>query len=375
MRILIVGQWFVSEEYGKIIFPGGTERYVYALAKQLIEDGYTVKVLSATNNNTEVKRKFLDGIEVHSFKAPNKFYGFFIDFLSFINTIKTVKSFNPDVAHVVSTRYRFSFGAILALKLLKKKIVFTRTNLPNKKGRMWVAILIDNSIISKIIQKVDVIISLSDEMQNSVIQELNPKKMVIIPNPFLSFNYPDMDKELNSILFVGRLDLISKAIDQLIKALYFVQLEVADVKLHICGNGDEYTMNYLSDIISNYNLQNNVIFHGHLNDDELAEKYTMCEMIVLPYTMEGAVSYVMVEAMCAGLPIVAYDLDCFCDVLDGGKFGILVKKGDVNDLANQLIKLLKNDELRRYYSKKSLDKSNELSNAINKIEEIYGDIT
>ena len=87
-RILIVGQWFISLKKGKIVFPGGTERYVYALAKQLIEDGYTVTVLSATTNKTEIEQKYLDGIKVHSFKVPNMFYGYFIDFLSFINTLK-----------------------------------------------------------------------------------------------------------------------------------------------------------------------------------------------------------------------------------------------------------------------------------------------
>ena len=186
-----------------------------------------------------------------------------------------------------------------------------------------------------------------------------------------------MAKERNSILFVGRLELATKGIDLLIKALHHVQMEISDVKLHVCGRSDDSSLDYLLKLVSKYKLEKNILLHGHLSDDELVDKYSSSEVIVLPYLAGGAASYVLTEAMSAGLPVVAYDLDCFCEALDDGKFGVLVKKGAVKGLADQIIRLLKDDKLREHYSKMSLKRSKEYSQetVVRRIEEVYSDIT
>jgi glycosyltransferase involved in cell wall biosynthesis len=126
-KILIVGQWFVSEHNGKLIAPGGTERYVYGLAKQLQNDGYRVIVLSPTTNKDETSFRILDGLSGYTFKVSEKLYGYYIDLLSFLNTLKFIRRFHSDIVHVISSRYRFAIGAILAAKIMKKKVICTIT--------------------------------------------------------------------------------------------------------------------------------------------------------------------------------------------------------------------------------------------------------
>jgi len=58
---------------------------------------------------------------------------------------------------------------------------------------------------------------------------------------------------------------------------------------------------------------------------------------------------VLVEAMAAGTPVVASELDAFSRVLDGGQAGRLVPVGDADALADALIEVLADDALREKY--------------------------
>lgn len=371
MKILIVSQWFVSKDsQGQIHVPGGTERYAYGLAKQLQEDGYKVKVLSTTMDKYNIVRGTLDGVSVYSFKAPNRFYGHFIDFLSFLYTLKAIKMVNPDVVNIVSVRYRFAAGAIAASKILRKKTVYTITLIPHKEGRKRLPILSDHLIFTKIIKWSDIIISLSKEMKDVLTKEIHHKKILVIPS-FLTRNYfRRVEKNPNAILFVGRLEVAHKGTDLLIKALYHVRDKIPSVKLYIVGEGS--SSHYLKELVAEYGLEDNVIFCGYVTEKQLIEMYSRSELLAMPSHREG-MPMVLLEAMSAGLPIVAFDIDCIAEALDGGMYGILVKKGDVEGLAEQIITLLKNNELRAYYTKKSLERSKKYTqvDVVRSIEKVY----
>jgi glycosyltransferase involved in cell wall biosynthesis len=373
MKILIVSQYFVSKDtQGRIYVPGGTERYAYGLAKQLQEDGYKVKVLSTTMDKDKIGWDMLDGISVYSFKLPNRFYRFFFDLLSFANTIKAIKKFNPDIVHVISVGYRFAIGAIVASKILMKKTLSSITLIPHKEGRKPLPVFLDFFIFSKIIKWCDVIISLSRETKEVLIKETHHKKIGVIPS-FITGNYfRKMEKNPNSILFVGRLEVAHKGTDFLIKALYYVKDRIPSVKLYIVGKGS--SLNCLKELVSDYKLGDNVIFCDYVPEKQLMDMYSQSEILAMPSLMEG-VPMVLLEAMSAGLPIVAFDIDCIAEVLENGKYGLLVKKGDVEGLADQLIKLLNNDELREHYSKMSLERSKgyRRANVVREIEKVYSE--
>ena len=371
MKILIVSHCFVSKDSnGKIHVPGGTERYVYGLAKQLQKDGYRVKVLSTTMDKDKIGCVALDGVSVYSFKMPNRFYGYFIDFLSFVNTLKSIKKFNPDIVHIVSVRYRFAVGAIAASNILRKKTIYTITLIPHKEGRKRLPFLLDYFIFSKIIKWSNVIISLSKETKEVLIKETHHKKIVVIPSFFTGNYFRKKEKNPNSILFVGRLEVAHKGTDFLIKALYYVKDKIPAIKLYIVGEGS--SLNYLKELVSEHGLEDNIIFRGYVNENQLTEMYSRSEVLAMPSLREG-MPMVLIEAMSAGLPIVAFDIDCIAEALENGKYGILVKKGDVEGLADQIIKLLKDDELRAYYSKMSLERSKKYTQVevVRSIEKVY----
>jgi glycosyltransferase involved in cell wall biosynthesis len=372
-KILLVGQWFISEQNGKIVFPGGTERYVFGLAKQLQSDGYKVTVLSVTTNKDEVGWKTIDKIKIYFFMIPDKFRGYFIDVLSFIHTLKLILKYDFDIVHIISARYRFGVGAIMASKiLLKKKTVFTLTIIPTNANRKTPYFL-DNNLFNRIIRRSDIIISLSKEMKKDLIPSIPDMKIVIIPSFYLDGYFKKNTKKKNSILFVGRLEIDQKGIDFLIKSLIYVKERCSIFKLHIIGKGK--SLDYLVKLVSDYGLENNVDFHGHVEEDELIKIYSTSEIFVLPSLHEG-MPMVLLEAMSAGLPVIAFDIDPVVEALDNGKYGILVKTGDIKGLADEITRLLNNDDIKEYYSIMSLERSKKYTQVevVRQIEKVYSKI-
>jgi glycosyltransferase involved in cell wall biosynthesis len=73
-------------------------------------------------------------------------------------------------------------------------------------------------------------------------------------------------------------------------------------------------------------------FWGPAGDDELVELYRACDVFVMPSRKEGF-GYVFIEAMAAGVPVVAGNLDGSVDALGGGRFGLLVDPIDAIAIA------------------------------------------
>jgi glycosyltransferase involved in cell wall biosynthesis len=180
MNILIVTQWFVSRDpEGNIYVPGGTERTSYELAKQLHMKGHKVMILAPTKDKSDVGFKIFDDIYLYRFKEPTKFYGYIIDFKSFVNTLKCINKFNPDIVHVISSRYRFALGAIAASKIIKKKIVYTTTSYPKKNRKRFIR-LFDDVVISKLVSVADLITYSTPNLRELISHLRND--IIFIPN-------------------------------------------------------------------------------------------------------------------------------------------------------------------------------------------------
>jgi glycosyltransferase involved in cell wall biosynthesis len=77
---------------------------------------------------------------------------------------------------------------------------------------------------------------------------------------------------------------------------------------------------------------------------------------------------VLCEALCLGLPVVATDITGAHEILDGSKYGLLVKE-DVDDIYLGLRKMIDDAELRSAYAQKSVQRSEMFS-----VEEVLKEI-
>ncbi len=149
------------------------------------------------------------------------------------------------------------------------------------------------------------------------------------------------------ILFVGALDKAHyfKGLAILLKALR--NLKNTNYKLIIVGDGN-LRSTFEKQAVA-LGLTKQVKFVGRLSDEELPEYYNLADVFVLP-SLDASEAYglVALQALSSGLPVVASNLPGLRQVV--GKRGLLVPPGNVAALAQALIKILSDDQLRSQLS-------------------------
>ena len=166
--------------------------------------------------------------------------------------------------------------------------------------------------------------------------------ITVIPNA-RSFEV-EKPAELNEkkVIAVGRY-CYQKALDKLIQAWGIVCREIADWKLHLVGDGEDRAQ--LQKQISELGLTERVVL-GRAETD-MKSVYLNSSVLALSSRYEG-LPMVLLEAQAAGLPIVSFECKCGPkDVLTDGVDGILVKEGNVEGMAQGLLKLIKDETLRK----------------------------
>ena len=139
------------------------------------------------------------------------------------------------------------------------------------------------------------------------------------------------------ILSVGRLDK-EKDFAALIKA-FAILSEHNPARLMILGEGA--LRSKLEELIANLNLQDKVSLPGYVDNPYVFMKN--CSLFVLPSNYEGLPG-VLIEALDLSPRIVATDCPGGTrEILDNGKYGKLVKVGDVEGLASAMLDALKSE--------------------------------
>jgi len=138
------------------------------------------------------------------------------------------------------------------------------------------------------------------------------------------------------VLFVGSL-IPRKGLPFLVEAAKKVIKDQANTKFLIVGEGP--LRNQLSDSIETAKLSGNFKFIGNLKDDMLPEIYNCADVFVLPSIQEGQ-GIVLLEAQASGKPVVAFDLGGVNEAVQNNETGLLVEKGNIEALADALLKLL-----------------------------------
>jgi glycosyltransferase involved in cell wall biosynthesis len=154
-------------------------------------------------------------------------------------------------------------------------------------------------------------------------------------------------------LYVGTIEK-RKGLHFLIKSLNFLSKERKDFKLNIIGRvADSEYYNYLLKQIEDFELKNNVIFHGYVPEEKLNDFYLKAELFIFPSLLEGY-GMVLMEAMSFGIPVIAFDNSAISLTVKHGYNGLLAENKNPQQLY-ELIKLaFDNSDLRSQLSKGAL---------------------
>ncbi len=178
-----------------------------------------------------------------------------------------------------------------------------------------------------------------------------PADYTIIPNGIDTHHFNSRvlpidkfkDGKLN-LLFVGRFEK-RKGFDYLLKAYRLVKQEVPDCRLIAVGPGVRLRNKYEKQVSKN-GLKD-VIFTGYAPYSDLPRYYTTADIVCFPATGRESFGIVLLEAMAAGKPIVASAIDGYASVLTDGVDGIAVPPRDSVKLADAILKLGTDEQLRQ----------------------------
>ena len=146
-----------------------------------------------------------------------------------------------------------------------------------------------------------------------------------------------------TVLFVGGMDRAHsfKGVAVLLEAIS----RVPNIKAKLIGDGN-LRSSYES-LAHRLSISDRVSFLGKLSSEELPAAYQSSDVLVLP-SLLGAEAFglVALEAQSSGIPVIASDLPGVRTVVADGESGILVPSGDVEALADAILRLESDKELR-----------------------------
>ncbi len=151
-----------------------------------------------------------------------------------------------------------------------------------------------------------------------------------------------------------------------------IKASIPNINLIIAGYGREELK--LKKLASDLGVRENIIFFGFIKDEDYYPKiFKACEIFVSASTAETE-GMSMMAGMASGLPVVAANAKATPEYVDGN--GYLFEPGNVKELADKIIELLKNTELREKFSKRSLELVQEIDVKIitRKWEGIYSSL-
>ena len=173
----------------------------------------------------------------------------------------------------------------------------------------------------------------------------------IIPNgidfPRFNTRYPRLEQLADgrpTVLFVGRLEK-RKGLKFLLRAWPMVLERQPSARLVVVGRGRPLE-GYRRFAARQGWSESDVRFAGYVPAEDLPRYYQSCDVFCAPNTGQESFGIVLLEAMAAGVPIVASDIPGYRDVVSDGEQGLLVEPKNAGALADAICRLLGNPELR-----------------------------
>jgi phosphatidyl-myo-inositol alpha-mannosyltransferase len=203
------------------------------------------------------------------------------------------------------------------------------------------------SFLYPTLEKVSARIAVSEDARRTLVEHFGGDA-VLIPNGVYVDRFaraqprPEWRSAAGTLGFIGRLDEPRKGLPVLLEALGRVVERRPGVRLLVAGRGDQEEVSGQLPP----RVRDAVVFLGQVSDEEKARLLRTVDVYVAPNLGGESFGIVLVEAMSAGAPVLASDLDAFRRVLDGGSVGELFPVGDAGALAAASLRLLENPARR-----------------------------
>lgn len=321
---------------------GGAEVHLQETFKRIVKKGHEVVLISSKFDgceNTEV----IDGINV--IRIGNKFnFNFMVPFY-YLTKLKNDR-FDiviDDISKIPLCTPLYIRKPLIAIihhvhgRTLFKELPFAMA------AYVWLS---ERLLIP--IYKRKKIIAVSDSTKDEISRMGIPKENItVIHNG--NHNYPSVKIEKSKtslIVYVGRIRAY-KQLDHLVRAFKIVRNKIEDSKLIIAGKGDK---SILKDMAISLGLESSVAFYDNISENKKMELLSKAWVFVIPSMKEGW-GITVIEANSCGTPVVGYDVEGLKDSIKNNETGLLVRSGNIEELATSIIRIIENKDFREQLNK------------------------
>ncbi|MFG1807008.1 glycosyltransferase family 4 protein [Streptomyces sp. NPDC049040] len=319
--------------------PGGVQFHIRDLAEHLIALGHHVSVLAPADDETPLPPYVVSAGRAVPVPYNGSVARLNFGFLSAARVRRWLHDGGFDVVHIHEPTSP-SLG-LLACWAAQGPIVAT-FHTSNPRSRAMIAAY---PILQPALEKIRARIAVSEYARRTLVEHLGGDA-VVIPNgvdvDFFAGAEPRPQWQGDTIGFMGRIDEPRKGLPVLMRALPAILAERPQTRLLVAGRGDaEEAVATLPE-----QMRGRVEFLGMVSDEDKARLLRSVDLYVAPNTGGESFGIILVEAMSAGAPVLASDLDAFAQVLAQGEAGELFANEDADALAAAALRLLADPERR-----------------------------
>ncbi|WP_053983019.1 glycosyltransferase family 4 protein [Niameybacter massiliensis] len=222
--------------------------------------------------------------------------------------------------------------------------------------------------------------------------QINPMARYHFCNETLRESFYQYEWKYNQIeefsIFLSQADYPIKGLHYVIEAMCYVVKQFPQTKLYISGKNitkadtlkDKLLMTaygkYISKLIKNYKLENNITFLGYLDEKEMCERYLKSNLFICPSSIENSPNS-LGEAMILGVPCIASNVGGVMDMMQHKEEGFIYQGDAPYMLAYYICEVFKDKDMQVRISEKAKkharDTHNKTKNT-NRLIEIYTEI-
>ncbi len=340
-----------------LVGPSGGERQILELAYRLERKGHKVTIFTNEIDEEKCYPDLIKKVNIEVVKYPVN--------MKYLKTYLGMKK----IGKVIGERARefdlinnHNFPSEWAVYYAKKKCNLPAIWMCNeppfwffvpeaRKGINKLRWPFYNILDKKAVEKINKIIVLSEMIQKLVKKIYNKNSIIVRTGIELEKFNSKKSKVKNSneyiILEIGTL-CKHKRQEILIKAISHIKKKYDSlykkIKLVFAGPAPETYRQGIIQMSKKLKINDKIEIMGIVNENELLNLYASCDIFVFPAHQSW--SLVTVEAMAMGKPVIVSNKCGVSEIIEHGKTGIIFEHDNYKELAEKIVELIENEELR-----------------------------
>lgn len=335
MKILVLNWQDIMNPLG-----GGAEVHFHEIFKRIAAQGHSVTLFCSSFTDAP-KEETIDGIRVIR-EGGRNFFNFIVPFRYHsrfrherydvvVDDINKIPFFSPVfVKEPLVGIVHHLFG----------RSIFLEASLP---AALYVS-LSERFALGEYFNIPIAVVSESTK-QELISHGFAERNLSIVPNCVDHGVYRDLEQPEASIPIIGHLGRLKKykSTDHLLKAFKIVRLEAPNAQLHIVGDGDFRWE--LQRLANELDIADAVQFKGFVGKEQKISLLNQMRVAVNCSAKEGW-GLTVIEANACGVPVIASDVPGLRDSVLDEKTGLLYEYGNIEQLAQKILLVLRDDNLR-----------------------------